>query len=333
MKKLKELLFRSLNGEEKSLWKLIDENEYDLRTIITTINEILGKDIGFNEEKKKFYLLRHFPFEYIDFRCGKCKGRGYEPKIFKQTLDDFNRITKDRPLPIAEYDQGIVAPYDLAIKAGFMYQRGDLAGKEILVLGDDDLFSIFIGLTKLPKRIVVLDIDRRILKFIKEISREHELNIQAIEQDLSKGFPDNIGKFDSFVSEPPESVLGLKIFLRCGIEGLKGIGSSGYFGLTRLESSWAKWRVVEKFLIDHNFVITDIIRDFSIYPERENEWDEFYNSYRMMHEIKVNVGLPDVDWYKSSLIRIEKVGEIDEECEDLYMDEETLATPKPFKGG
>lgn len=52
MKKLKELLFRSLNGEEKSLWKLIDENEYDLRTIITTINEILGKDIGFNEEKE-----------------------------------------------------------------------------------------------------------------------------------------------------------------------------------------------------------------------------------------------------------------------------------------
>ncbi|RLG58311.1 MAG: putative methyltransferase [Candidatus Hydrothermarchaeota archaeon] len=333
MKKCRELVLRSLSEREKSFWELIDENEYDIKTVIATINELLGKEIEFNEKEKKFRIKEPLNYTYINLRCKHCNGRGYSKDYFEDVLNKFVEITKERPLPIADYDQGFIIPTDLALKASFMYQRGDIVNKEILVLGDDDLYSIFLGLTKLPKRVVVLDIDERIIDFVNKVAENENLRIEAIKQDLSKGLPEGIGKFDAFVSEPPESFLGFKIFLDRGIKSLKGIGSSGYFGLTRLESSWAKWRWIEKFIIDNDFAITDIIRDFSIYPERENKWEDFYNHYKMMKKIKVNVGLPDIDWYKSALIRIEKVERIKEDWSDLYMDEETLATPKPFEGG
>jgi hypothetical protein len=77
-------------------------------------------------------------------------------------------------------------------------------------------------------------------------------------------------------------------------------------------------------------VITDILRDFSWYPERENDWEEFYKGYHMLKEIPYEIGSPNIDWYRSTLLRIEMTEELNFAEEDLYMDEETWATPQPF---
>ena len=216
MRKCRELVLRSLSEGKKSFWELINENEYDIKTVIAAINELLGNEIKFDEKEKKFYTSREGLSNYIDFRCSYCGGRGYSNEYFKNVLGEFLEIAKDRPLPVADYDQGFITPPDLALKAGFMYQRGDLVDKEIIVLGDDDLYSIFLGLTKFPERVIVLDIDERIINFVNKIAEEKNLRVKAIKRDLSKGFSDDIGKFDVFVSEPPESFLGFKIFLDCG---------------------------------------------------------------------------------------------------------------------
>lgn len=331
MRKCRGLLLRSLKGGKKSLWRLIEENEYDLKTFLMTLSLLIETgEVGFDEQDRGFYLKGDFPYPLMDFRCPHCRGRGYWEKPFVETLKEFERLTRNRPLPVAEYDQGIIAPEDVAAKAGFMYQRGDLADKEVLILGDDDLFSLFLSLTRLPRRVVAVDIDERILHFLNELSIQENLNIETVRQDLSQGLPE-LGRFDTFVTEPPESLHGIKVFLGVGMEALGGEGSAGYCGLTRLESSWAKWRIIEGFVLQKGFAITDILRDFSLYPEGESEWENLYQAYRMMQEVKLDVGPPDLSWYKSCLIRIEKVRPIEEESQDLYMDQETLVTPKPFR--
>ncbi|MEO0250808.1 MAG: bis-aminopropyl spermidine synthase family protein, partial [candidate division WOR-3 bacterium] len=50
--------------------------------------------------------------------------------------------------------------------------HGDLDGKSIALIGDDDLLSIALALAGLPSNITVLDIDERLGEFIKKVSKD-----------------------------------------------------------------------------------------------------------------------------------------------------------------
>ena len=75
----------------------------------------------------------------------------------------------------------------------------------------------------------------------------------------------------------------------------------------------------------------DIIRDFSYYPEDENQWIENYNHYLINKKLKI--GIPNINWFRSSFFRVEAYDKIKlkklprlKSTHELYVDDEAWCT-------
>jgi len=228
-----------------------------------------------------------------------------------------------------EYNQGLIHPRDLALKSTLMYQRGDLEGRSILLIGDDDLFGIFLALLGLSRSITVLEVDERFIRYIDQKAKRHRLSITAKQYDVNSTLPPEFqATFDTFVTEPPEGLKGMLLFLERAVDALE-IGGGGYFGLTTLESSLPKWLAVQRFLMERGMVITDLLRNFSLYPESGDPVKD-YEEFPISQKLPVAPGLPDVDYFRSSLIRVEKTTRVTMgENDGIYTDEDTWVTVNP----
>jgi predicted methyltransferase len=205
---------------------------------------------------------------------------------------------------------------------------GDLVNKELLMVGDFDCLSVVAALTGLPKRVVVVEYDDRLVNFINEVASELNLNLKAQKFDVRMAFPDDLEKsFDVFSCDPVETLEGIKLYIARGVTGLKGIGCSGYIGLTSLEASKKKWFDIEKIFLDMNFAITDLRRNFNAYPDTGLE---------EMHPFYKKIGIaPDCTWYWAALVRIEAIDTPNIPVlgpymgsADIYVDDEAWATPQ-----
>jgi len=334
MKRLKKQLSQILIWKRKiNLYELLPHLDFDLSNIL----KFFKKNSSINTlkiiHKNKVDIVKNINLNYIT--CSTCNGRGYVfDKFFEKIYLQYKEICKNRPINLPEFDQGSILEEDVIKRVEFIYERGDLLNSNILVIGDDDLISIALGLTGLPKKIYVLEIDDRLVNYIQENKNKFNLSIEVIKYDVRKSLPKElVGKFDIFITDPSETIKALKIFLSRGMKSLKKEGS-GYFGLTTIESSLKKWFKVEKFIIENGFVITDIKRNFSVYPlsVKDENWDAFEKTISIFKKIEK----PKIEnWYYSSFIRIERIKNISIEninynvnTKNFYLDKETLLTPK-----
>lgn len=258
-------------------------------------------------------------------RCPNCAGRGIGLEKARELVTRFEELAAPRPEPILQYDQGYVTPETTVSRVVLMADRGDLEGKRLLVLGDDDLVSLAAGLSGLPREVVVLEIDDRLVDFINDVARQLRLPVMAREYDFRRELPEEyVGYFDTFITDPPETLEALEVCLGRGLISLSGQGCAGYFGLTHAESSLTKWNKVQQLLVGKfGAVITDIIEDFNHY---EN-WDYLLSSIKSdLPFVQVQ---PRSNWYRSAMYRIQVLrrpaGLRNEPaaCE-LYVDEEAL---------
>ncbi len=256
-------------------------------------------------------------------RCKCCEGRGISIDSLKDVYEKYMEIQRDRPEPIREYDQGYITPTSAIARVAFAMENNDIQNKDVIILGDDDLLSIAIALTKKANRIKVLEIDDRIVNFIREASEKYNLKIEVEKFDLREPLPDElVGSFDTFFCDPTETLAAFKAFVAKGIATLKAPRCAGYFGITRVESSLDKWRKMQSALLELGVVITDILPLFSEY---EN-WG--FTQETKAWRLSPVKELPKKNWYRSWLYRIETLGEfkrlnerISEEA--FYSDEES----------
>ena len=327
MNRFQKQLIQSLaRNKNKSIWNLIDENDSHLLKFLE-INKHKSK---LKISKNKFDIIK----KINNLNCPNCEGRGLIiDKFFKDVLNKFRIIIKDRPPALSQFDQAFIKDEDVIKRVEFIYQRGDLLNSKILIIGDDDLLSIALALTKLPQIVYVIEIDQRLTDFINKTSKKFNLNIKTLKYDVREPLPESfINKFDVFVTDPVETEKGLKSFLLRGLLSLNQNGS-GYFGLTTSEASLNKWFNIEKFILENGFVITDIKRKFSVYPiiEDETSWKSFEDKLPISKIIKTKA---NYDWYSSSFVRIEKVKDIKIANKKIkigmsfYVDKEALATPE-----
>ncbi len=337
MNRTEEQVLRFLLRRCASLWEVINHQDGDIKATLNALDFfkenvyveqkegkicITSKGIGFAKENSIG--------EEMDFLCKGCDGTGI---IFKEHFSDafekFGKIFNGRPSETTEFDQGVVPPEVSFRRAAFVYMRGDLENKEILFLGDDDLTSIAMMLTGLPSKIYVIEVDERIVNYINKVAKEYGLNVEAELYNAVNPLPGYLkGKFDVFLTDPVETVAGMRLFFSRCIEGLKGKGGSGYFGVSHYESSLKKWFGVEKDLIAMNLVITDVLRDFNKYLLTGERI--LTEGFRVVKESPFVPKAPDYPWYRSTFFRVELVDEpnplITEKVNwdrELYYDEDT----------
>ncbi len=314
-----------------NFWEIADLSEQPFYLVGAVIDSLGSRNmikiennrIIFTEKGKDFVKKLNLSPK-IRLRCPKCNGRGVDLKTLKSAYKKFLKIIKKRPPALQKFDQGFQTPDSVFGRIALAIERGDIQGKDIIVLGDDDLMAIALRFTGMPNRITILEIDTRITEFIENINTKYNLGIEIVNFNLCKKLPQKfIGKYDTFFCDPTEAFGGFKIFVAKGIACLKKEGCAGYFGITRVESGIEKWWKFEKFLINSKVVITDILSNFSEY---EN-WD-FTELKRTWESLPVKQ-LPDRIWYRSWLLRIEtlpgfsRINEIIKR-KDLYEDDESF---------
>lgn len=262
--------------------------------------EFQGSRIIFTEKGKK-WAEENGIFPLIISTCTNCEGRGISLVKYEDLLERFKKAVIGRPEAIVEYDQGYVTPETTVSRVALLAQKGDIQGKELLILGDDDLLSIAAALSGLPKRVVVVEIDERIVSFINEVAAREGLSIETINLDLRNPLPERILRsFDTFWTDPPETVEALELFIGRGIAGLKGPGCAGYFGITYVESDKFKWRQFQNLITGKlGAVITDMITNFNEYVN----WNYLLDTIR--NDIEPLTVFPGLNWYRSTQFRIE----------------------------
>ncbi len=314
------------------IWKVIDLSDAPVLALCRIIEKLREK--GLVEVRDESLVLTEEGRRFCEsqgirpvrgFLCPQCRGRGTSLGLVEEVAKKFHEIAKSRPEAVQQFDQGYVTEETTLHRVAFMWARGDLEGKEILFLGDDDLVSIAAALTKAPKRVVALDIDDRLVEFIGEVSRREGLGIEVLKHDLREPLPDGLLRsFDTFFTDPTESLRGFKAFVERGVSCLKGPGCAGYFGLTRREASLRKWREIQRFLLEVGAVVTDLRDDFNDYIN----WP-YIETMRSWPHLPVR-RVPEEIWYRSALYRIELVEEPRVENiryeGDIFEDEEAATT-------
>ncbi len=337
VERIKRQVLRALKVRPMSFWELINLQDGHITVFLEALQKLMEEG-AVSYSDYKFSLKKDEEVEPL--RPALCRTCSIGVELYdywRDIYEKFLKVTENRPLPTSDYDQGFVRPVDTVRRIAYIYQRGDLEDTEVFILGDDDLVSVAMGLTKMPKRIVVVEIDERINSFIREFAKSHGLEdrIEVYDYNVIEALPESLkGRFDVFVTDPVETKKGLKLFVGRCLEALKGPGAAGYMGFTHREASLKKWFEFERFILSAGLVITDILRDFATYPEKENQWEHFYKTYEIMKRFPLK--LPEVDWYKSSFVRFEvvegpRVPEFDppKDVRELYFDEESWATPLP----
>ncbi|MFA7385882.1 MAG: bis-aminopropyl spermidine synthase family protein [Candidatus Paceibacterota bacterium] len=215
----------------------------------------------------------------------------------KSLLKKFKEVRKSFVGKV-EYDQLQVKAESVIDKIELMDKKGDIKGKKIICIGDDDFVGIALAIKGGAEEIAVLDIDKDILNYEKEFFKKKKIKFKTILHSLTNPLSKEIkGKYDVFITEPPDTVSGNTLFFSRGVESLKEEGI-GYLGISQSTLEKEKIAKIQKNILDMNMVITDVFDRFSLY---DNANDEFEWVFGLPEEIS----LPESSWFNSTLVRAE----------------------------
>jgi len=226
-------------------------------------------------------------------------------KSIEKVLQKYIKYKKRVGFVNDDYDQMSITPKAVKNKLSVMLKENDLLERDILCIGDDDLFSVACSLTGLPKSITVFDIDKKVIGFIDEISPRLPVPIKTVSVNLLKSLPKKYNNsFDIFISEPPDTVKGTLLFVSRGMQALRKNGAF-YLGMTEETLNKKQWLKIEKAITQSGFAFTNIIKDCEEYVrEGENEL-----SWKGFEKLPKWINKPaSKSWFVSALFRAESIG-------------------------
>ncbi|HNY97547.1 MAG TPA: bis-aminopropyl spermidine synthase family protein [Candidatus Pacearchaeota archaeon] len=184
-------------------------------------------------------------------------------------------------------------------KVEIMKRRGDLVGKDILCIGDDDMLSVALALTKLPRKIAILDIDQNIVAYVNETLKKLGYEKESRVTDFLDGVPEDFREsFDIFCTEPPDTIKGEALFFSRGIECLKPHNGIAYIGLMDSDLKKEEILKIQKNVLEAKGMITDMFDQIGQYEPSPDE-------LKFINGLPEGIEAPTHPWQFSSLIRIE----------------------------
>ena len=171
--------------------------------------------------------------------------------------------------PKAKYDQLFATERTVIERVRTMMLSGDLLDKEIVLLGDDDLLSVALALTGLPRSILLLDIDSDLVKALKKYGSTCYVPFQAVEYDVRKRVPSGLmGDSDVAFTDPPYTPDGQRIFFSRARDLLRSNdGNAIYLCQSPADLSSPDLMLVHETIHERGFMIDALWKSFNTYQE------------------------------------------------------------------
>jgi predicted methyltransferase len=206
--------------------------------------------------------------------CPECGGLGVAPRgpVWDRLLGLLRKHFGDNPRVDVTLDQSHCTPETNLRRVALMHEQGALAGKHVLVLGDDDSVSAAVALLgkvagkdgRLARRVVALDTDERILRHLRDIAVQEGVIIGLVKHDVRKPLPEDLrGEFDTVTTDPPYTLPGLLLFLSRAVDALYPEGGRIYlhFGHRPPEEQVE----VQRAIASMGLVIEQMVPNFNEY--------------------------------------------------------------------
>ena len=211
---------------------------------------------------------RRFKTSAIGVRasCPGCGGRriALAPAIAR-LRPALAAIAEAAPPPLLELDQCHCTPKTKLRRVLAMHEADAITSRRILLLGDDDLISVTLlrfvrTFSVRVEELVVIDVDERLLAFIREELEGAPFPFRCVRHDLRQ--PIN-GQFDTVVTDPPYTAAGAKLFLTRASDVLAGERADVFFsfGSRRPGVQFA----VQQTILELGLEIRSLTRDFNDY--------------------------------------------------------------------
>jgi N4-bis(aminopropyl)spermidine synthase len=161
--------------------------------------------------------------------CPSCSGSGLiVPDQLAGLAAQLDRAAAGAPAAKPELDQTHCSVATKIRRVVRMHEAGALAGRRILLLGDDDLVSVAIaafaamlGIAKGIERLTVIDTDPDVLEWAGKQISATGVAVELVQHDLRRPLPGSLtGAFDVACTDPPYTVPGAELFLSRAAAGL-----------------------------------------------------------------------------------------------------------------
>ncbi|MEK6852571.1 MAG: bis-aminopropyl spermidine synthase family protein [Nanoarchaeota archaeon] len=286
------------------LWDIYYGSEEYIRVVIGIVEALRRRKL-LSAKKEQLHLTpkgRVFFKELLQKELSRDFITDIEPirlnKRYKKILTQVKQIYKKFTAK-DKFDQAPLMPDAAVKKVAYAIQKGDIVGRSVVCVGDDDFTSIILALTGLPKEVLAVDLDKEVLGLIEEHSKKFKVPVKTLHHDLRKPIPKAYqGKYDTFISEPPDTVLGFTMFVSRGIELLKKKpGYVGYAGVTQTACPPLGMLKIQETLTRMGVIIVGYIPKFSTYPSIRTELKQVYVPEYVEYP-------PTKPWYISDLVRL-----------------------------
>jgi N4-bis(aminopropyl)spermidine synthase len=163
-------------------------------------------------------------------RCPHCGGLGWAvPAELADLATLLDRLAAEVPAAQVELDQTHCTVDTKIRRVLLLDEIGALAGKRLLVFGDDDLTALAVagyaahtGRAAALRGLTVLDVDRRLLDFIAAQAAGLGVPVELIEHDARAPLPAGLREaFDVVCTDPPYTVAGAELFLSRAVSALR----------------------------------------------------------------------------------------------------------------
>ncbi|MCM3239387.1 adenosylmethionine decarboxylase [Heyndrickxia oleronia] len=188
-----------------------------------------------------------------------------------QNISELSPIYDARPTADVAIDQAKCTVETALKRALLALDYTMLLNKRILCLGDDDFISIALAflIKKIAPhsatKIVVLDIDRRVLSTISKIAKDYELPITTDYYNVQEPLPETYAdQFDCVYTDTPYTLIGAQLFLSRAINALKPEAMRHVF-FSYAKRSYQKHWELQQSLYAMGFVINNIYYDINNY--------------------------------------------------------------------
>src|SRR5258708_7423787 len=185
-----------------------------------------ARPVRLTPEGRQLLASRH---PQLSAACPCCGGSGLAvPDALAELAAILERAAAGTPRAKPELDQTHCTVGTKIRRVLRMHEAGALAGRRILVRGDDDLTSVAIasfaaalGLQAGIERLAVIDSDPEVLAWAGDQIAGTGVEAELVEHDLRRPLPGGLAAgFDVACTDPPYTVAGAELFLSRAVAAL-----------------------------------------------------------------------------------------------------------------